>query len=54
MEELHNFNSKQEIVKKKLLGFYTYLALVVGGIFAIYEILTYLVMNIITFIKNLF
>jgi hypothetical protein len=82
MEELHNFSSKQEIVKKNLFGFYTYLALVVGAIFAIYEILNfsknyiilkypisqpyieyfyevieilaYLVMNIVSFIKNLF
>ena len=81
MEELHNFSSKQEI-KKNSFGFYTYLALIIGIIFAIYEmlnifkdyiilkypvsepyiayfyevieILAYLIMNFISFIKNLF
>ena len=39
MEELHNFNSVPEIKKKKLFGFYSYLALTIGIIFAIYEVL---------------
>ena len=82
MDELHNFNSKIEIKNKKTFGFYTYLALSIGVIFAIYkilnisknvitsnypatepyieyfyeviEILAYVIMNFITFIKNLF
>ena len=82
MEELHSFNAVKEIKKKSSLGFYTYLALVIGIIFAIYEILNvskiliiskypasepyiqyfyeiieilaYVVMNMISFIKNLF
>ena len=39
MEELHNFSSKPVIEKKKSFGFYTYLALTVAIVFAIYEIL---------------
>jgi len=82
MEELHSFSAAKEIKNKSSLGFYTYLALVIGIIFAIYEILNaskisiiskyptselyieyfyeiieilaYVVMNIISFIKNLF
>ena len=82
MEELHSFNAAKEIKNKSSLGFYTYLALVIGIIFAIYEILNaskisiiskypaselyieyfyeiieilaYVVMNMISFIKNLF
>ena len=82
MEELHSFNLKKEVKNKNSLGFYTYLALGIGVIFAIYEllniskiliiskypasepyieyfyevieILTYVVINIISFVKNLF
>jgi hypothetical protein len=84
MEELHDFSSEPNVkTKEKIsLSFYTYLALVVGVIFAIYEILNvtksliiskhpvtepyieyfyevieilaYVVMNIVTLIKNLF
>ena len=82
MEELHDFSSEPNIKKKKVFGFYTYLALTIGIIFAIYEllnitkniiiqnysatepyieyfyevieILAYLVMNLVTFISNLF
>jgi len=39
MENLHKFNSPSAIEKKKIFGFYTYLALLVGTIFAFYEIL---------------
>ena len=82
MEELHDFSSVSKIKEKRLFGFYTYLALIIGFIFAIYEILNvtknkiifnypilepyieyfyevieilaYIVMNIVSFIKNLF
>ena len=82
MEELHSFKTAKEIKNKNTLGFYTYLALIIGIIFAIYEILNaskiliiskypasepfieyfyeiieilaYVVMNMISFIKNLF
>jgi hypothetical protein len=82
MEDLHDFNLKPEIKNKNTFGFYTYLTLIVGIIFAIYEILNvtkniivskypfsepyieyfyeiieilaYVVMNTITFVKNLF
>jgi hypothetical protein len=39
MESLHKFNSPSTIEKKKIFGFYTYLALLIGIIFGIYEIL---------------
>ena len=82
MEELHDFKSEPEIVKNNSFGFYTYLALSIGIIFTIYEllniyknfiiveypalephieyfyevieILAYLVMNLISFLRNLF
>ena len=82
MEKLHNFSSAQEIKQESSFGFYTYLALTMGIIFAIYEvlniykiliiskypavapyieyfyevieILAYVVMNTISFIRNLF
>ena len=84
MEELHSFSSEGEIkIKEKIyFSFYTYLALIVGIIFATYEILNvsknliiskypvtepyieyfyevieilaYVVMNIVSLIKNLF
>ena len=82
MEELHSFSAAKEIKNKSSLGFYTYLALVIGIIFAIYEILNaskisiiskypaselyieyfyeiieilaYVIMNMISFIKSLF
>ena len=82
MEQLHDFSSLSKIKEKRLFGFYTYLALTIGFIFAIYEILNvtknkiifnypilepyieyfyevieilaYIVMNIVSFIKNLF
>ena len=82
MEELHSFSVEPEIKNKSSFGFYTYLALVVAIVFALYEILNiskdyiilkypasqpyieyfyeiieilaYLVMNIVSFIKNLF
>ena len=39
MEELHKFTSKSEVKHKKFFGFYTYLALIIGFVFAIYEVL---------------
>ena len=82
MEELHNFNSKTSEISKNSFGFYTYLALIIGFIFLVYEILNitkdliiskfpvsepyidylyeiieifaYLVMNIVSFLRNLF
>jgi hypothetical protein len=82
MEELHDFSSVSIKKNKNSIGFYTYLALIVGVVFAIYEILNstkdlliskypsaepyieyfyeiieilaYLVMNSLSFIKNLF
>ena len=39
MEELHSFSVKPEIKNKNSFGFYTYLALVVAIVFALYEIL---------------
>jgi len=82
MEELHSFNSEPLIKKNSTFGFYTYLALIIGIIFATYEvlniskkfiifkypfsepyieyfyevieILAYVVMNIISFLSNLF
>ena len=82
MDKLHDFHSVQIIKKNYSFGFYTYLALIIGIIFLIYEILNhskdliiseypvseayieyfyevieilaYVVMNTITFIKNLF
>ena len=81
MEVLHSFSPQPEANKKDFFGFYTYLALGVGIIFAIYEllnifkdviisnypitepyieyfyevieILAYIVMNFVTFLKNL-
>ena len=82
MEELHSFVLEPEINKKNSFGFYTYLFLSIGIVFAIYEILyvfkdlvilkfpitepymeyfyeiieilAYVVMNIVSFIRNLF
>ena len=82
MDQLHNFSNETNIKNKTYFGFYTYLALSIGVIFAIYEILNvsknliilkypvtepyieyfyevieilaYLVMNTITFLRNLF
>jgi hypothetical protein len=82
MEKLHNLSSVQEVKRESAFGFYTYLALTMGIIFAIYEvlniykiliisrypetapyieyfyevieILAYVVMNIISFARNLF
>ena len=84
MEELHSFSSEGKIkIKEKIyFSFYTYLALIIGIIFATYEILNvsknliiskypvtepyieyfyevieilaYVVMNIVSLIKNLF
>ena len=82
MEELHNFSPESKPKNKSSFGFYTYLALVIGVIFATYEILNfsknliilkypfsepyleyfyevieilaYIIMNIVNFIKNLF
>ena len=39
MKNLHKFNSSSTNEKKKIFGFYTYLALLIGIIFAVYEIL---------------
>jgi len=82
MEELHDFDATTDIKKKNAFGFYTYLALAIVVIIAIYEILnysknlivfkypftepyikyfyevieilTYVLINIISFVKNLF
>ena len=82
MDGLHSFSKETQIKKKSFFGFYTYLALTMGIIFAIYEvlniykiliisrypetapyieyfyevieILAYVVMNIISFARNLF
>jgi hypothetical protein len=82
MEELHNFSADHLIKDKSHFGFYTYLALTIGIIFAMYEvlniyknliilkypftetyieyfyevieILAYLILNLVTFIRNLF
>jgi hypothetical protein len=82
MEELHSFALEPKINRKNSFGFYTYLFLSIGIIFAIYEILNifknliilkfpiaepyieyfyevveilaYVVMNIVSFVKNLF
>ena len=82
MENLHNFTSLPEKQNQSFFGFYTYLALTIAVIFAIYEILNfsknliiikypftepyieyfyevieilaYVIMNLVSFIKNLF
>ena len=82
MEKLHSFGSGGLIEEKNSFGFYTYLALSIGIIFAVYEILnfsknliifkypftepyieylyevieilTYLIMNAVSYVRNLF
>ena len=39
MEELHDFKSESKAINNNSFGFYTYLALSIGVIFAIYELL---------------
>jgi hypothetical protein len=82
MDDLHDFSLENKLKNKNSFGFYTYLALTIGIIFAIYEllnisknliilkypitepyieyfyevieILAYLVMNTISFLRDLF